>query len=78
MYITHKIRGTDCSLLKTNAEHACCIPISFSSMQSTKCKLSIRSLVQDWVQMDSNKKAAPELVVKSPPHNVGHDVISTF
>lgn len=42
--ITHRIRGTDCSLLKTNAESACCIPIPFSNMQSTNCKPSIRSL----------------------------------
>lgn len=38
----------------------------------------MRSLVQDWLQMGSNKKVAPKLVVKSPQHNVGHDVLSTF
>lgn len=76
--ITHKIKRTDSSLLKTTVEGACCIPISFSNMHSTKCKLSIRSLVQVWVQMGSNNKVAPKLVVKLPQHNVGHDVLSTF
>lgn len=78
MNITHKIGGTDGSLLKTNVEGACCIPISFSNMESTKCELSMRFLVQDWLQMGSNKKVAPKMVLKSPHHNVGHDVLSTF
>lgn len=78
MNIIWKIRAADCSLLKTNAERACCILISLSNLQSTKCKLAVRSLVQDWVQMGRNKKVAPKLVVKSPQQNLGHDVISTF
>lgn len=78
MNTVRKIRAADCSLLKTNVEHADGILVSFSNLQSTKCKLSIRSFVQDWLQMGSKKKAAPRLVVKSPQHNLGHDVISTF